>query len=190
MSIHKIFLNKYAGILLILEFVNALIFNTENVLSAFHDPGFQYTIGVVATFLAALLIGNYFHDKQEKEKKKEKEKNEKKCREISLIMRKNRIQSSKVLPSEEDFEDDYDGSMSNFQRSVLYFERIQNIVYSNIGFIPPKSLTDILPILSDFPIIHSMMSPNEILNERSNAELCLTKLTEMISKDNNFCDGN
>lgn len=178
------------GILLILEFVNVLIFDTENVLSAFYERNFQYATGVIATFLAALLIGNYFHSKQGKEKKKEKEKNEKKCREILLIMRKNRIQSSKVLPSEEDFEDDYDGSMSNFQRSVLYFERIQNITYSNIDFIPPKSLRVILLILSDFPIIHSMMPLNEILNERANAELCLTKLSDMISKDKNFCDGN
>jgi len=190
MSVLKIFLNKYVLVLLILETVNALIFDSKGSLfSTFQNQHFQFLVSVIATFMAALLISNYFHTKQEREKNDEKIKNEKKCNGLLFIIRKNRIQSSRILPSEEDFTDNYLESVSNFQLSESYFERIQNIIYSNIDFIPPKTLSRILPILTDFPIVNSGMAYDEILRERANAELCLSRLTSIIS-DESFCDGN
>lgn len=189
MSFVNFILNRYVGIFAFLEIINSLIFAYDWTIDVFTNSTFQFILGIVATFLAALLISNYFHNKQKDAAEQEKIKNRKKCENILFIVRKYRIQSSRILPSEEDFTDEYDDSLAKFQLSSMYFEKIQSIIYSNIDFLPPRSLSRILPVLSDFPLISSKMPANDILRARAHAELCISKLTDIIS-NTTFCDGN
>jgi|APSaa5957512535_1039671.scaffolds.fasta_scaffold38715_3 hypothetical protein len=191
MHILKTYYVKYIGIFLFLEIINGLIFGGYDVLlETVQAKNFQFIISVIVTILAASFISKYFHDIQEEQKQNQKTRDVKKCNMIVYMIKKNRIKSSKILPSEEDFTDNYGTSLTNFQLSLSYIQRIQDLIYANTNFIPPKSLSVILPLLSDFPIIHKEMLPVEILNERANAELCLSRLVELISTDENFCDCN
>jgi hypothetical protein len=188
MSFFKLILNKYILIFFFLEFINWVIFDQENVINNLDDPYNRFVISIIVTISAAVFVSYYFHNIQEKNSQDQKDKKTAKCKHLLLINKKNSIRSARILPSEEDFMDDYLRSLSNFQNSLLYFERVQNIIYSNTDLIPSKTLSKMLPIISNFPILFENMSLQEILNARAATEYSLAQLTGIFAKVSNFCD--